>query len=243
MPRGEKSAASSQMVLTHETVKQAIERLLAIPKLSRLVDVYLTGPPSTPFAGWLFDSLGQHEVHGAAQDDLAYEITSNDLVAVSLLDVRFGAKAVHELLVVKSCDGVLRQLPVGVDLWLVDDRVVDDLMKAFDLLCALPGVGRTKASKLLARKRPQLAPIVDSLVETFYGSAGWGHLRLLRSVLATSPDLIGRIDELAQSQVAPRPSTLRALDIAIWMTRSGARSASDAREAVLGSREPIRSNR
>lgn len=224
---------------TEETVKRAIERLLAIPELYKLVDSYLVGPPSTPFAGRLFDSLGHDEVGADLHDNFADEITSNDLVAVSLLDVRFGAVAVHELLVVKSRNAALRQLPIGVDLWAVDDRTVDDLVKVFELLRALPGVGRTKASKLLARKRPQLAPIVDSLVESFYDSTDWGHLRLLRSVLAASPSLIRGIDDLARLDDAPRPSTLRTLDIAIWMTRSGARSAKDARRVVFGAAEPI----
>jgi hypothetical protein len=224
---------------TEETVKRAIERLLEISELYKLVDSYLAGPPSTPFAGRLFDSLGQEEVGTGLHDNFTDEITSNDLVAVSLLDVRFGAEAVHELLVVKSRNAALRQLPVGVDLWAVDDPTVDDLVKAFDRLRALPGVGRTKASKLLARKRPQLAPIVDSLVEKFYGSTDWGHLRLLRSVLAASPSLIRGIDDLVRLDDAPRPSTLRTLDIAIWMTRSGARSAKDARRDVFGTDEPI----
>jgi hypothetical protein len=224
---------------TRETVKEAIERLLAIPELYKLVDLYLAGPPSTPFAGRLFDTLGEDEVGAGLHNNFAFEITSNDLVAVSLLDVRFGAKAVNELLVLKSRNAALRQLPVGVDLWTVDDRTVDDLVKCFELLRALPGVGRTKASKLLARKRPQLAPIVDSLVETFYGSTGWGHLRLLRAVLADSPGLIRGIDNLARCEDASRPSTLRTLDIAIWMTRSSARSAKDARRIVYGAEEPL----
>ncbi|MFZ9675776.1 MAG: DUF6308 family protein, partial [Ilumatobacteraceae bacterium] len=160
------------------------------------------------------------------------------LVAASLLDVRFGSKAVHKLLVERSCDEVIGALPHGLDLWVAEDRVISKLEEAFDALDELPGVGRTKASKLLARKRPHLAPIVDSLVEEFYGSTGWGHLWPLREVLADK-SLVNRINELVVQSAVQRPTTLRVLDIAIWMTRSRSSAASEAREKLLGSRDPV----
>ncbi len=232
-PRARNTAGAAEP--SQAQVREALDRLLEIEDLSRLVQRYLVGPPKQQFAGHLFDVLGQNVSAHVGEVDNSATITSDDLVAVSLLDVRFGAQAVHALLVEGACNESLQDLPVGVELWLADHETVEALEAAFEILNRLPGVGRTKASKLLARKRPQLAPIVDSLVEGFYGSTSWGHLRPLREVLGGSRRLVSSIDALAGSSGAERPSTLRTLDIAIWMTRSWATSARAARTEILGS--------
>ncbi len=224
---------------TPTQVKDALDRLLAIRDLDQLVGCYLEGPPRQQFAGRLFDALGQSSSEDFGEHKKASRITSDDLVAVSLLDVRFGAQAVHALLVDGACNEAIHALPIGVNLWRAGQAVVENLEKAFEILDGLPGVGRTKASKLLARKRPQLAPIVDSLVEGFYGSTGWGHLRPLREVLSESDQFVSRIDALVGPAGSQRPSTLRTLDIAIWMTRSRARSAKEARTRLLGSADTL----
>ena len=216
-------------------IKDAIDRLLEIRDLDSLVHRYLEGPPRRQFAGSLFDALGPNLSSDRVEDDTAWTITSDDLVAVSLLDVRFGAQAVYDLLVDGRCNEYLQDLPVQVDLWDADQATIEALEAAFEFLNGLPGVGRTKASKLLARKRPQIAPIVDSLVEGFYGSVGWRHLRPLHEVLGESDRLVAAIDALAGPPELHRPSTLRTLDIAIWMTRSWAMSARESRREILGS--------
>jgi len=213
-----------------ESVLNAVEHLLEIDHLVELVHTYLEGPPATKFAGALFDELQPNET---------FKIGSSDLVAVSLLDVRFGSSAVQELLFKSAFDAQLAGLPEGTPLWLADDSVISALERAFDSLCLLSGVGRTKATKLLARKRPLLAPITDSLVEGFYNSQGWSHLRPLATALATRPDLVRILESMGVSRGATAPSALRVLDIAIWMTRSNSRSAQTARREILGSPDPI----
>jgi hypothetical protein len=220
-------------------IEVALECLLEVRGLDQLVQCYLEGPPQQRFAGCLFDTLGQTDGKTIGEDSNDSKITSDDLVAVSLLDVRFGSQAVHALLVEGACNEALRPLPSDVDLWSAAPETVEALEDVFEILDGLPGVGRTKASKLLARKRPPLAPIVDSLVEGFYGSTGWAHLWPLRDALRESDQFVSRIGALVGPIASQRPSTLRILDIAIWMTRSRARSARDARMRVLGSADAL----
>jgi len=87
-------------------------------------------------------------------------------------------------------------------------------------------------SDLLARKRPHLMPILDSvIIDALHleGLDGWLALRA-----ALTPALRRRIDELAQAatdQGAARPSTLRLLDVATWMMHSQSRQAKAVRTA------------
>ena len=48
--------------------------------------------------------------------------------------------------------------------------------------CALPGIAQTKATKLIARKRPRLYPIWDSVVSQVLGTAR-AHLNPVREAL------------------------------------------------------------
>lgn len=214
-------------------VEEALELLLAVQGLKDLVGVYFKGSSKADFAGRLFDSLPENPPD---------QVVASDLVAVALLDVSFGARATDELLNAGCLNSYLAldRLPVDVDLWMALDRV-DCLYDAYGLLKKLHNVGPTKASKLLARKRPRLAPIIDSHVGSFFSCAGWEFLNPLAVCLAGSPGLVGAINELRPSfgKSDDAPSTLRLLDVAIWMTRSRAKSAAEAREVVLGRREPL----
>ena len=230
MQVGVSEELASAVTPTASRVESAIDKLFALPAVKDLVACYLEGPPKTKFAGLLFDSLepNPHDKVDAA-----------DLVAVSLLDVRFGAKAVHQLLIERVLDKHLEELTPTLPLWALSDVQIRILEAAFDALCKLEGVGRTKATKLLARKRPLSAPITDSLVEAFYGSRDWGHFRPLATVLSKRPDLIRLLESMTPRQGASSPSVLRVLDIAIWMTSSKSTTAQDARIQILGSPEPI----
>ncbi len=70
----------------------------------------------------------------------------------------------------ETATGYLTKIRTDTDLWsatLEELRAVDEL---WDLLCQLSGVGDTIASKLLARKRPRLAPITDRVIATVIGT-------------------------------------------------------------------------
>jgi hypothetical protein len=214
---------------TQESIEGRLRRLLDTANLSRLIEEYLVGPVGSSFAGLSFDQFGKN---------LEREFTGDDLVAVSMLDVRFGAKAIHHLLTLKTADPMLGYLPPDQDLWKTDQATRDELQRALKVLDDIPGVGRTKASKLLARKRPRLAPICDSVTERFYATERWDFLDSLAECLSSDATRT-YIEQLKTSDKASSCSTLRILDIAIWMTGSNSRSARQVRSSVLGSPDTL----
>jgi len=85
------------------------------------------------------------------------------------------------------------------------------------------------AGKLLARKRPRLIPIYDSVVKQAMGEPeSWW--RPLRAVLRDAPDVVDRVEDLRPEAVDV--STLRLLDVAIWMACSQSKNAKKARSEV-----------
>jgi hypothetical protein len=85
------------------------------------------------------------------------------------------------------------------------DRLVD----------ALPGLGPTKTSKLLARKRPKLLSVLDDVILNALGRPHevWEPLRQqLRSGLADDLKALRR-----EVGVPESVSTIRVLDVALWM--------------------------
>jgi hypothetical protein len=165
---------------------------------------------------------------------------ASDLVAVSLLDVTFRPEAVDALLMKGEINTALVALPPNVNLWEAHE-CINDLCEAYGKLKKLHGVGPTKASKLLARKRPKLAPITDRHVENVFGCRGWEFIVPLADCFAERADLVRSLSDLnpAQPKDVVGPSILRLLDVAIWMTQSRAESAQDARDSALGSRAAV----
>jgi hypothetical protein len=120
-----------------------------------------------------------------------------------------------------------------VDLW----EASDQHLAAADLLYAvlrsggaLRGIGPTTASKLMARKRPRLIPIIDSVVRDALqlSDDSWKELRLALS----HDDLPTRIEALRPPGVEHQISTLRLLDVAVWMRHSQGRAARAAQAAA-----------
>jgi hypothetical protein len=136
-----------------QAVHQAVETLLATPRVEELVAAYFD--PREPFAGDTFRTL---------QPNRPNRIGEVDLLAVQLL-VNVPPRAVRELLdCADEVEPLLERIPAGVALW---DATGQDLVRgdeAFDRLDECHGVGGVIAGKLLARKRPALVPIVDTVV-------------------------------------------------------------------------------
>ena len=109
--------------------------------------------------------------------------TVGDLAAASLLDVRFGPHVILELLEREECNTLLTDILSDVPLWAATDEQLARNSAAWRLwtrLVSIPGVGTTRASKLLARKRPHLMPIRDSvIIDALHleGLDGWLALR------------------------------------------------------------------
>ncbi|MEO6411917.1 MAG: DUF6308 family protein [Pedococcus sp.] len=186
--------------------------------------LYAYFEPNRPFAGATFDTLPNND---------ASRFTPEDIVAASLLDVRFTPLAVRALL---DPDGEpankLRAIRADVQLW--DQDAGEALAKANDAWRAvrkLDGVGPTRASKLLARKRPRLIPIVDSVIRKALPSLGTDSWAAFRAALQSS-DLREEVMAV-RPEVAPKDTTvLRLIDVAVWMRCSGSRNARGVREGV-----------
>ncbi|MBM7415684.1 MULTISPECIES: DUF6308 family protein [Nocardiaceae] len=166
------------------------------------------------YTGAYFDSWApQNRVADADR------FTADDLVAITFLSVDVDARAARELLVTRAARLTELLEAVGPDRDLVDEtHEVASLRRLETELRSINDVGATKATKLMARKRPRLVPIYDSVVtrvlntvkvhrdpvrEALRADGGALHTRLL-----TIRDAAGLPDEI---------SALRVLDVVTWM--------------------------
>ena len=165
-------------------VRQSIVEIVTGPFADRLVGAYFD--PHRGFARATFDGLDSDSLLSHNPRD---SFTVDDIVATSLLDVRFGPTAVRALLSSPKVEEALAAVPDQVPLWEADERTLGAATTLWRVLRRIDGVGRTRASKLMARKRPHLIPIVDSVIADalHLGDQTWrpcnGHLLLLRSEL------------------------------------------------------------
>jgi hypothetical protein len=107
----------------------------------------------------------------------ANRFTADDLVAVTFLSVDIPRIRRRELLRDRTDEFTRLLVALGPDRDLVDERdPLHDSWPGWDLMHALrglPGVRTTIASKLQARKCPQLRPIWDLVVAAVTGKAQW----------------------------------------------------------------------
>jgi hypothetical protein len=204
-----------------QAAKVRLRADLAAPGLAELVTAYFD--PAGPFAGRSFDQIGNNP---------ANRITCDDLLAVSLLDIRWDPRAVRELLEGNTArvTSYLARIGTGTALWEATDgelRAADEL---WPVLCGLPGVQDAVASKLLARKRPQMTPITDSVIVTAVGTLGktWPTLRRCFQ----DSEFRDSIEKLRLCPEADDVSLLRIFDVALWMRYSNSTEARKARKAV-----------
>lgn len=201
-----------------QNAKQRLSADLATPRLSEAVILYFD--PEQPFAGQTFDSLGHNP-----RD----KIIIDDLLAVTLLDVRWTPLAVRRLLIDQAAEvgELLGRIDEDTDLWAEGSS---EQLAAADplwaLLCSLPGVRDTRASKLLARKRPRLIPNTDSVVVSAVGTQGRTWPTLLHCF---QDELFRQSVESLRPKNVESISLLRIFDVAIWMLYSQSKAASKAR--------------
>jgi hypothetical protein len=176
------------------------------PPADQLLDQYYD--PHGRFAGANFDTLGVNELDRVGPDDL---------LAVSMLDIRIRPRALQRLLGPgqEQIAQLLTRLPTEVDLWdaTEDDHAAIDTADRW--LRRLDGFGPVAASKLLARKRPRLVPVVDRVVLDELKQAHDAYTACRHGLARWLDDahLQQRLHEL--SARLPDPvSPLRALDVA-----------------------------
>lgn len=201
-----------------------IQRVLDAPGLAQLAAAYFD--PTGPFAGRCLDQLG---------DNPPNRITRDDLLAVSLLGITWRPPAVRNILDrdANVLAGLLEPI-TDTDLWLADDALLDAASTAWQRLRDA-GAGPVGAGKLLARKRPRLVPIVDQVIKRALQPPRRRVWVTLRGCLRDEA-LRERIERLRPAG-AEDTSTLRLLDVAVWMRHSRSRNARAARTRA-GTPEP-----
>ncbi len=107
-------------------------------------------------------------------------------------------------------------------LWGCNQTLIGDgseLSKLYDLLRLQPGLGYVTTSKLMAAKFPRIVPIRDSQVELLLGlqseKSWWSTFRTLFE--ETAPSLAEHLDGLPLPNGAGEVTTLRRLDVILWM--------------------------
>ena len=171
------------------------------------------------FSGARFDTWDSTGSRSADVD----RFTADDVVAVSMLAVDVPGDAAIRLLDTESDEftSLLKELGPDRDLVTEAEPWNHDWvgLRLFRKLDALPGVGATRASKLLARKRPSLRPVYDSKVEKVIGMKNlW---EPLRQELQIDTSLHGRLIALrGAAGVSEAVSAIRVFDVLAWMQGS-----------------------
>jgi len=199
-----------------EVLKQRIIELLNRPQVEKLVHRYFNPLRNEPFAGNLFHSLGENH---------PFRFTRDDLLSLNLLDEPVTARQV-ELVTSGKFDHFLHLLDPTNEITRLEGDLYSSATALWDALDEVPLFGPTRVSKLLARKRPNLLPIRDSVVNRVLdidGCSWWRPLAQLMNEGSTS----NRLKAMTPDSPHGRPTLLRVLDVAIWMYGSNAKAVRD----------------
>lgn len=174
---------------------------------------------------------GSHFETFAGAPNPENEITAADLLAVQMLAVPVPSRAVIGILetFAPRISELLADICPKKKLEDVTDEQFEPLLgkesPAKDLWDLLRRnapdeqrwhVGETLASKIMARKRPHLIPIDDSVVTRVIGRGRKNSWKFWWRELREDSYLIERADEIREHVERPELSTLRALDIVLW---------------------------
>jgi hypothetical protein len=194
---------------------EAIGSLLEEPTSAALLAAYYE--PGGPFAASTFELLGNNHPE---------RITVDDLLALTLLDVSVPPDTLRRALGPdsESLSDHLRDVGPDVPLWDATDERLAAADRLWQIVRKYRGVDWVIAGKLIARKRPQLVPVVDRWTEKALPATRGAVWETLRYALRQA-DLPDRIEALRPGTAATQTSTLRLLDALIWMRHSESKNA------------------
>lgn len=208
-------------------IEEGVQRLDAVldfsPALASAVRLFYQDEET--FAGPTFLNLPSRDPD---------RIEPNDLLAVTLTGEIYPPKAVRNLLDGDAGRDAKRWLrDMGSQpLWERDIEAMhsssDPVYCLWYTLLALDRVGPTKASKLMARKRPDVVPMYDSVVEERIATVDdyWYVFHIFMS----DEDRRKAVAHLrGQAEVSEVP-LLRVLDTAVWILYSGGEEAQRVRQ-------------
>lgn len=198
-------------------VKERVLRVIHAPDAARNVERYFTVAGAGTFTGRLFEQFGD----GGDNPNIANRFAAEDLIAVESLSVSVPPDVAFEILhgvLASQLAGLLADIPTAVDLGTPEATphlaTGSPSRQAWELLDEQPGIGWVTAGKLLARKRPRLLPVYDRVVRCVLGRPTGVWLELHEAL--ADGELRARIESL-RPHTAAHVSTLRLLDVAIWM--------------------------
>ncbi|WP_051420892.1 DUF6308 family protein [Paenarthrobacter nicotinovorans] len=169
---------------------------------------------------------------GGDRPEVANVITADDVLAVSFLSVQVPAPAAIGLIESRANEvsELLGQIPTNLDLASVSSDEYDHYLgprsPANTLWRLLRGsdtyrwgIGPTTASKIMARKRPRLIPIFDSVVGPLMGHQTCdGQWETWHSVLTNGTGLSNRLKSIREkAAIAQNISDIRTMDVVLWM--------------------------
>ena len=148
--------------------------------------------------------------------------TADDLVAITFLSVEVDARAARELLVTRASRLAELLDAVGPDRDLVDEThglTPDAPLRLLETeLKSIKDIGTTKATKLMARKRPRLVPIYDTVVTRVLNTKLVHRDPIREALRANGGALDARLRSIRSKAGLPDEiSALRVLDVIAWM--------------------------
>ncbi|MDQ6739300.1 MAG: DUF6308 family protein, partial [Actinomycetota bacterium] len=170
---------------------------------------------------------------GGDRTAVANTLTDQDIVAVSFLGMRIKGEAAYGLLEThkERITKLLSEIPADIDLASLSASDAQEFIASGTSAASRLwgvfrntdgvkwGVGATKASKLLARKRPRLIPIYDSVIDrvTQLGRTPRTQWTDWHAAL-TQSDLPEQVEEIRRQSGIEEPiSELRVMDVVLWM--------------------------
>jgi hypothetical protein len=168
---------------------------------------------------------------GGDRADVANRLTGDDFVAVSFLSVHVPPMAAIGLMrdEKKNVHRLLSLIPTNVRMSDLDEKGYErhlgmdsPAQELWEVITrrndAKWDVGSTTASKIMARKRPHLIPIVDGVIQDLVGFGHYWHD--WHKSLTEGTGLPERLDRIRRDSgilaLGYEPSTLRIMDIVLW---------------------------
>lgn len=197
---------------------------------ARLVNEYYTKlyRNELPQTGSRFDDWAG----GGDREAVAHSITADDLLAVSFLSVEIPPPAAIGIIETRAGEvtSLLEQIPTNLDLASATTEDFEALLGSDSPANSLWrllrgsdsyrwGIGPTTASKIMARKRPRLIPIFDSVVGPLMGHhSPKGQWKTWHTVLSNGAKLPEHLRAVKEASGIRRDiSDLRTMDVVLWM--------------------------
>ncbi len=164
---------------------------------------------------------------GGDQSEVANDFTPADFIAVATLGVNLPVRAVLHVLEPTGRNPysrLLSQIPVDIELAEAEERQVAKDSPAWDLWRSLrdvDGIGPVGAGKLLARKRPRLLPVYDSVIKKVFERPStdlsfWSDVR--HALRADGRMLVAHLEDVRSlAGIGEDIGVLRVLDTAAWL--------------------------